>query len=94
MSSRNGIIGCRPGPSSIPAPPLTNGSARRRWRNRCAKRTGGFVAAACATILPVSAARNGNDSSQGKVNEMPAPQRKRNVRREQAVPRKRRRGIS
>lgn len=47
-----------------------------------AKRTGGFAAKAGATILPVSAARNGSDSSQGNVNETPAPRK--NVRREMA----------
>ena len=37
-------------------------------------RTGGFVA--CVTILPESAARNGNDSSHGNASETPAPRKK------------------
>src|SRR5262245_29995299 len=46
-----------------------------------AKRTGGFVAGALAGISPVSAARNGSDSSHGRVRVIPAAPR-RNVRRE------------
>lgn len=46
-----------------------------------AKRTGGFVAAAFARTCPVSAARNGSDSSHGRVREIPAAPR-RKVRRE------------
>src|SRR6266508_1016705 len=44
-----------------------------------AKRTGGF--AAFARTCPVSAARNGSDSSHGRVREIPAAPR-RNARRE------------
>src|SRR5258705_5175372 len=44
-----------------------------------AKRTGGF--AAVARTCPVPAARNGSDSSHGRVREIPAAPR-RNVRRE------------
>jgi arylsulfatase A len=49
---------------------------------RQAKRTGGFaaLAAVCVTISPLSAARKGNDSSQGSVSETPAAPR-RNARR-------------